>query len=75
MILEKKIEVDPELLSAGDHNGSTYYQHKKFYKVVTEGKEIEVDLHDGLSAVKMGLAAQLSSTEGRTVKMSEFNAL
>ncbi len=75
MILEKEIEVDPELLGAGDHNGSTYYQHKKFYKVVTEGKEIEVDLHDGLSAVKMGLAAQLSSIERRTVKMSEFNAL
>ena len=25
-----EVKVDPVLLEAGDHNGSTYYQHKRF---------------------------------------------
>jgi predicted dehydrogenase len=69
---EKVIVVDPDLLDAGDHNGSTFYQHEKFNKVVAEGMAVEVDLEDGIWAVKMGLAAQLASIENRTVKFSEL---
>ena len=29
-----KVTVDPVLLEAGDHNGSTYYQHKRFLDLV-----------------------------------------
>ncbi len=69
---KRLIPVDPTLLDAGDHNGSTFYQHKKFYDVVRSNAPVEVDLYDGIWAVRMGLAAQLSSIENRSVKMSEF---
>ena len=69
---KKLIPVDPILLDAGDHNGSTFYQHKKFYDVVCSNAPVEVDLEDGIWAVRMGLAAQMSSIKNRTVKMSEF---
>ena len=71
-LVKKIVPVDSGLLDAGDHNGSTFFQHKKFNKVVSEGSRVEVGLEDGIWAVRMGLAAQLSSIENRTVKFSEF---
>ncbi len=55
------IPVDPELLMAGDHHGSTYYQHQKFQQVVLGNADPEVTLEDGLRAVAMGIAAQVSA--------------
>ncbi len=72
IINEESIKIDPTLLEAGDHNGSTFYQHKKFQKVVSEGGKVEVDVEDGIWAVRMGLAAQLSAVEERSVKLSEI---
>ncbi|MEP3297451.1 MAG: Gfo/Idh/MocA family oxidoreductase [Pseudoruegeria sp.] len=63
------IPVDPELLDAGDHNGSTYYQHQKFHAVVREGVQPEVTLRDGAMAVRIGLAAQESARTGQSVKI------
>ena len=63
------LPVDPELLEAGDHNGSTYYQHLKFRDVVRNGGPVEVTLEDGLRAVQMGMAAQESARTGRAVSM------
>ena len=65
--IESDIAVDPTILEAGDHNGSTYYQHVGFYKAVTEGAEVEVTVEDGLRAVVIGMAAQESIRTGRTV--------
>ena len=48
---------------AGDHAGSTYYQHLEFTKTVTEKIDPAVSLEDGMMAVKMGQAAQISATE------------
>ena len=53
--------VPPELLVAGDHNGSTFYQHQKFQAAVLDKKSPEVSIEDGIWAVKMGLAAQQSA--------------
>lgn len=64
-----EIPVDPQLLEAGDHNGSTFYQHQKFQQVVLGNQVPEVSLNDGLMAVRMGLAAQKSSATGETVKI------
>ena len=64
---EIDITVDPELLSIGDHNGSTYYQHAKFLEVVRGIGTPEVSLTDGAIAVKMGLAAQRAAATGKTV--------
>ena len=70
---EKEVPVDPELLEAGDHNGSTFYQHRKFLDVVRNHGKVEVSLDDGKKAVLMGMAAQCSMLEQRAVAMSEFN--
>ncbi|MGO4914946.1 Gfo/Idh/MocA family protein [Pseudogemmobacter sp. W21_MBD1_M6] len=63
------IPVDPALLAAGDHNGSTYYQHAKFLEVVRGTGPIEVTLADGARAVAMGLAAQRSAETGQAVTL------
>ncbi|PWQ94326.1 Gfo/Idh/MocA family protein [Leucothrix pacifica] len=77
--IESEIPVDPTILEAGDHNGSTYYQHVGFYKAVTEGAEVEVTVEDGLKAVVIGMAAQESIRSGRAVEIVDggfgFNAV
>ena len=65
------IPVDPQLLAAGDHNGSTFYQHQKFLSVVQGLAAVEVSLSDGLSAVVMGLAAEHSAKTGEVVDLSQ----
>lgn len=69
--LELDIPVDETLLEAGDHNGSTYYQHLGFYRAITEGREVEVTISDGLKAVVLGMAAQESARLGVAVDISE----
>jgi predicted dehydrogenase len=64
------IPVDPTLLAAGDHNGSTYYQHVRFADVVRGTGPVEVSLEDGAWAVMMGLAAQHSASTGRAMTIS-----
>lgn len=61
------IPVDPDLLAAGDHNGSTFYQHQRFHAVVRGEALPEVTLKDGAMAVAMGLAAQESAALGQAV--------
>ena len=68
-----EIPVDPALLEAGDHNGSTFYQHQGFLELVRgQRKAPDVSLSDGRWAVLMGLAAQRSIAEGRMVEMAEL---
>lgn len=70
MVLE--VPVDPQLLDAGDHNGSTFYQHQRFQKAVTAGAPVEVALNDGWWAVAMGLAAQQSAMTGKAVDIASL---
>ena len=63
------VPVDPELLEAGDHNGSTFYQHRRFRDVVRGTGTVEVTLEDGWRAVRMGLAAQESARTGEAVRL------
>ena len=65
----KDIPVPDDLLEAGDHNGSTYFQHQRFLDVVRGAAVPEVDLEDGKRAVLMGLAAQQAAAEGRVVTL------
>ena len=65
-----EIPVDPALLKAGDHHGSTFYQHEKFQQVVLGNSAPEVSLHDGKMAVRMGMAAQDSARSGKVVHLS-----
>lgn len=63
------IPVDPQLLQAGDHNGATYYQHRRFLDAIRNGRRPEVSLRDGAMAVRMGLAAQDAAQTGRAVDL------
>ena len=62
-----ELPVDPALLTAGDHNGATFYQHQRFQQVVRGQAQPEVTLQDGAKAVAMGLAAQESARTGQAV--------
>ncbi|MFL4468775.1 Gfo/Idh/MocA family protein [Tateyamaria armeniaca] len=63
-----EIPVDPLLLQAGDHNGSTFFQHQRFLALVRGETDVpEVSLHDGWAAVAMGIAAQESARTGAAV--------
>jgi predicted dehydrogenase len=68
MVLE--IPVDPLLLAAGDHNGSTFYQHARFRRAALGEGSVEVDMAAGLRAVRMGLAAQHSAATGASVDLT-----
>jgi myo-inositol 2-dehydrogenase / D-chiro-inositol 1-dehydrogenase len=69
------IPVDAALLAAGDHNGSTYYQHQKFFELVQGFKAgnthatADVTISDGLKAVVIGLAAELSAKTGSPISL------
>ncbi|MEO1779076.1 MAG: Gfo/Idh/MocA family oxidoreductase [Pseudomonadota bacterium] len=69
------IPVDATLLDAGDHNGSTFYQHQKFAELVRGTRDApEVSLEDGWAAVAMGLAAQESIRTGAAIDPTPWMA-
>lgn len=68
--VESRVTVDPALLSAGAHNGATFYEHQGFYCAITEGTQVDVGVDDGLKAVVIGLAAQHSAETGNAVTLS-----
>ena len=63
------IPVDPKVMAAGHHFGSTFYQHKRFFEVIRSGETPEVTLHDGLKAVAIGEAAEQSIRSGMPVDL------
>lgn len=66
------VEVDAQALAAGQHHGATYYQHQAFRAAVLGEGPVIVGAHDGLMAVAIGAAAEISAREKRVVEMREF---
>ena len=67
----QEIPVDAMLLKAGDHNGSTFYQHEGFLELVRGFKtDPEVSISDGWKAVAMGMAAQKSAITNQVVTLN-----
>jgi predicted dehydrogenase len=66
------VPVDPTILDAGTHHGSTYYQIEAFIDAVRGRGPVQVTADDGLRAVAMGTAAEISAREKRVVEMSEL---
>ncbi len=65
------VPVPKDILSAGDHNGATYYQHLGFQAVVRgEIATPEVSAMDGLASVLMGQAAQKAAKERAVINLS-----
>lgn len=65
--MRRAVHVDETILKAGDHHGSTYFQHLGFNRVVRGGGAVAVTMADGLEAVRIGLAAERSIREGRPI--------
>ena len=63
------VDVDATFLAAGDHHGSTYFQHLKFHAMIRDGGTAEVTLEDGLKSVRIGLAAEESVKSGRAIPL------
>lgn len=66
-------DVPDALMAAGDHNGSTFYQHQRFLQMIVEGGMPDVSIDDGVRAVKIGQAAQMAAAEKRIVAFSELD--
>ena len=69
LVEEVDLPIDPELLAAGHHYGSTYLQHRRFIDAIRGRGEIEVTLADGTLAVAIGEAAHRSIREGRPIEL------
>jgi predicted dehydrogenase len=67
-----QVPVEERLLKAGFHHGATYYEHVAFGAAVRSGTQPEVSFDDGLLAVAVGQAAELSARERRPVELSEL---
>lgn len=64
-VANETIEVDEAVLAAGDHHGSTFYQHQRFRDLILRGGGApEVSLQDGLWSVVVGEAAEESARTG-----------
>ncbi len=69
----KEVKVDKDILAAGHHHGSTYFEHLAFINAIQKNKKPDVSLRDGLMSVAIGEAAENSIAEKRVVFMKEFN--
>ena len=74
---EKRVEretisVDPAARAADSHEGATFYQHQAFIAAVRNEGPVAVTARDGLMAVAIGTAAEISAREKRTVELSEL---
>lgn len=66
---KRMVDVDPAILNAGDHHGSTFFQHEKFFNMVRHGAgQPEVSVDDGAWAVRMGAAAEQAIKTGEVVR-------
>ncbi len=63
------VEVDERILRAGDHHGSTFYQHERFLSMVRNCGTPEVRLTDGYWSVLVGEAAEASVRSGEAVDL------
>lgn len=71
LVVREEVEVDHQILAAGDHHGSTFYQHERFREMVRTGKgQPEVTVLDGLWSVIVGEAAEESARTGQVVEVS-----
>ncbi len=66
------VAIDPTAHAAGSHEGATYYQHLAFAAAIRGEGPVLVTADDGLRAVAIGTAAEISAREHRVVEMREL---
>ena len=70
-VTRSHVAVDPAALAAGNHHGATFYQHQAFARAVRGEGVVEVTAEDGLRAVAIGVAAEMSASEHRVIDIAE----
>ena len=68
------VPVEAAALAAGTHHGSTFFQLQAFIDAVRGHGPVRVTADDGLRAVIIGAAAELSAREKRVVRIDEIAA-
>ena len=71
-VVEHHIGVDATALMAGSHHGATYYELRAFLDAVAGKGKVAVGAEDGVKAVQLGVAAELSAREHRAVLIAEL---
>ena len=71
-VTREHVAVDRAVLEAGHHHGAAYFQLCCFIDAIHGGTPAPVGAADGLMAVAMGVAAEISAREARTVAMAEL---
>jgi predicted dehydrogenase len=71
-VVREHVAVDETALAAGTHHGSTFYQLRAFLDAVQGQGPVQVTARDGLKAVAIGTAAEISAREKRVVEMREL---
>lgn len=71
-VTRRTIPVDPAALAAGSHHGSTFYEHQRFNAAIRGAGPVEVSARDGMMAVAIGTAAEISAREHRVVELAEL---
>lgn len=71
-VTKRHVDVDQAALEAGTHHGSVYYQLLAFLDAVRNRGPVLVSAEDGLRAVAIGTAAELSARERRVVTLAEL---
>jgi myo-inositol 2-dehydrogenase/D-chiro-inositol 1-dehydrogenase len=66
------VTVDEAAMTAGSHHGATFHQHEAFARAVRGEGTVEVTARDGLQAVLIGAAAEISAREHRAVELREL---
>lgn len=73
-ISQESVSVDAAILAAGHHHGATYHQLQSFLGAIAGHHKVAVSAADGLAAVAMGVAAEISARQGSAVAMASLLA-
>ncbi len=71
-VTREHVDVDAAALEAGTHHGSVYYQLRAFLDAIRGDGPVVVTAEDGVRAVTIGAAAELSAREKRVVRVAEM---
>jgi len=71
---EEVLGVSQDLLAAGYHEGATFYELEAVVQAVLASETPQVTVHDGIMAVLLGVAAELSIKEKRAIDVQELLA-
>jgi predicted dehydrogenase len=64
--------IDSAVAHVGFHFGASFIEVSRFCDAVRSGSQAEVDVHDGLRSVLIGVAAHKSIDEGRPIAIGDI---